>query len=242
MRSNLRTVICDIYKTVLEVGPAPADSEARWQRLLAGTFSPAPRMSLAEFNRAVEAIVARDHAGARTVGVPYPEVCWPAVVMEVLPELRRLPEAGRDHFLWQQTQTWHQIRLMPGAADGLRSIRDRGLGLGIASNAQAYTLHELAAALTPVGLSLEIFDPALRFWSFEHGFSKPDPHAFRILGARLLARGVTPSEILMVGDRLDNDLEPARAQGWQTWHLTNAPSGPGAGSWADLERWLASLE
>ena len=46
----------------------------------------------------------------------------------------------------------------------------------------------------------------------------------------------------MVGDRLDNDLEPARAQGWQTWHLTNAPSGPGAGSWADLERWLASLE
>ena len=24
----------------------------------------------------------------------------------------------------------------------------------------------------------------------------------------------------MVGDRLDNDVQPARAHGWQAWHLT----------------------
>ena len=58
-----------------------------------------------------------------------------------------------------------------------------------------------------------MFDPELRFWSFENGFSKPDPHVFRILTARLEARGISPSETLMVGDRFDNDIEPARAHG-----------------------------
>jgi FMN phosphatase YigB (HAD superfamily) len=37
--------------------------------------------------------------------------------------------------------------------------------------------------------------------------------------ARLAARGICPGEILMIGDRLDNDIAPARAQGWQAWQV-----------------------
>jgi FMN phosphatase YigB (HAD superfamily) len=106
----------------------------------------------------------------------------------------------------------------------------------LASNAQAYTLRELDAALDGSGLSRAIFEPDLCFFSFAHGFSKPDPHVFRLLTARLRARGIPPHETLMVGDRLDNDIAPARTQGWQTWQLKSPPepgAGPG-GDWAAL--------
>ena len=73
-------------------------------------------------------------------------------------------------------------------------------------------------------LSADLFHPALRFFSFEHGFSKPDPHVFQLLTARLGALGIAPEETLMVGDRLDNDIVPARAFGWQTWRVQTAPA------------------
>jgi FMN phosphatase YigB (HAD superfamily) len=44
----------------------------------------------------------------------------------------------------------------------------------------------------------------------------------------------------MVGDRLDNDIEPARAFGWQTWQLMSAKQNEHAGNWQDLRTWLAS--
>jgi FMN phosphatase YigB (HAD superfamily) len=110
--------------------------------------------------------------------------------------------------------------------------------MGIASNAQPYTLRELEGALLGRGLSLAVFTPELCFWSFEHGFSKPDPHVVRLLSARLRARGVRPDDTLMVGDRMDNDIEPARAQGWQTWKLAVAPQGPSEGDWDGLRRFI----
>jgi FMN phosphatase YigB (HAD superfamily) len=41
----------------------------------------------------------------------------------------------------------------------------------------------------------------------------------------------------MVGDRADNDVEPARAHGWQTWHLA-APGTTGGGDWNELTVFL----
>ena len=42
------------------------------------------------------------------------------------------------------------------------------------------------------------------------GFSKPDPRAFQ---AAAEALGVTPADCIMVGDRIDNDIAPAKALG-----------------------------
>ena len=72
-----------------------------------------------------------------------------------------------------------------------------------------------------------------------HGFSKPDPHVFRLLSARLQARGIAAGDTLMVGDRLDNDIAPARAQGWRTWQLGAASGGETGGDWAALGAFLA---
>src|ERR1051325_2066946 len=40
---NVGAVICDIYGTLLEVGPAPADADKRWARLWRQWLGAAPR-------------------------------------------------------------------------------------------------------------------------------------------------------------------------------------------------------
>ena len=234
---NCRAVIFDVYKTLLDVGPPPADASARWAALWRELLRREPRLDLAAFAAGCREAIARDHAAAKAAGVSFPEVYWPDIVREVVPEVAALDATGQAEFAYRQTGLWHTVRLCPPAADTLRDLQRRGFLLGIASNAQPYTLRELDEALATAGLSATLFTPALTFWSFAHGFSKPDPHVFRLLTARLRALGVAPSETLMVGDRLDNDIEPARAQGWQTWHI--AP--PAADSWGRLQKRLGRL-
>jgi len=231
---KIRAVIFDIYDTLLEVFPPRPGAPAAWERLWRQDFRTRPRLSLAQFSAACQRITAREKNRARKRGIPFPEVCWPAVAAEALPGLDRLSPAERDDFLFQQTRQWHTVRLAAGAPVLLRGLRRRGLRLGIASNAQAYTLRELQEALGPHGLGLDLFEPGLCFWSFEHGFCKPDPHVFRILSARLAARNVRPGETLMVGDRLDKDIEPAKAQGWRAWQA-GRKAGEG---WAGLRHLL----
>lgn len=234
---KLRAVIFDVYQTILEVGPPPRDAWERWTMLWREVLGGAVRLGLEEFRVACQRVIEREHAAAGAAGVLYPEIYWPEVVAEVLPELPAHADEERADFMFRQTALWHTVRLMPGAAEALRFARAQGRLLGIASNAQPYTLRELGESLAGGGLTPELFAPDLCFWSFAHGFSKPNPHVFRLLSARLRARGVSPAETLMVGDRLDNDIEPARAQGWVTWQLTKEPW-EGGGDWSELTRFL----
>lgn len=235
---NLRAVICDIYGTLLEVGLPPPDAAARWDLLWEDRLRTAPRLSLEQFSAACDRVIAADHAAARARGIPYPEVYWPAVVSAVLPEFAHLADPERSEFRFYQAQMAHTVRLMPGAGDALRAWRHGVQALGLASNAQPYTVRELEMALTGAGLSRNLFSPSLCFLSFEHGFSKPDPHVFQMLAARLRALGIAAEETLMVGYRWDHDIEPARACGWQTWQLTTDGEGTDSGPWPALRRRL----
>ncbi len=235
---NIRAAIFDIYSTILEVGPPPSNADALWQRLFDETLGTPPSVSRTEFSLRTSQVVARLHADARARGIPWPEILWPAVVLEVIPSLARLSAPKLEDFLLRQMQIGRTLRLADGATDCLRQLNDNGILLGIASNSQAYTLRELDAALQGTGLNLSGFDRDVRFWSFENGFSKPDPHVFRILTARLGARGINPADTLMVGDRLDNDIEPARAHDWLTWHLASKKETGQSGNWRELLAWL----
>ena len=238
----VRAAIFDVYGTLLRVGPPGADAGARWQRLFWDFFQSSPRLTQLGFTIACQKIVATRHATARAQGIPFPEILWPEVVSEALPEFASLESSEQDEFILRQIQTGHTTELFPGAAHALRELARQGCMLGIASNAQAYTLSELGAALATEDLGLDLFKPDLCFWSFAHGFSKPDPHVFRILTTRLAALGIAPNEAIMVGDRMDNDIEPARVYGWQTWELVSLPRGETgcAGDWRKLADWLDS--
>ncbi len=54
---------------------------------------------------------------------------------------------------------------------------------------------------------------SLIFAPTELGLSKPDPQIF---AGALAAAGCNPEEAVMVGDRLDNHIGPAKSQGWRT--------------------------
>jgi FMN phosphatase YigB (HAD superfamily) len=237
-----RALISDIYNTLLEVGPPPADAAERWKFLWEDLLADPARLTLEEFAAACEKIIAREHESAIRVGVQNPEIYWPVVAKEALPELARLAERESDEFLYQHAQLQRTVCLMPGAGEVLGKLEETRVLLGLASNCQPYTLRELDDALASAKLSRAVFKPELCFFSFAAGFSKPNPHAFRLLRAQLHACGISPADTLLVGDRLDNDIEPARSHGFQTWRLTAAPpiDGPGGGDWFVLGRRLAA--
>jgi len=56
---------------------------------------------------------------------------------------------------------------------------------------------------------------------------------------RLEARGITSPETLMVGDRVDNDIDPAQKHGFQTWLLSSTDTEKNAGNWKQLSEFLA---
>jgi len=236
-----RAVISDIYNTLIEVGPPPADAEERWESLWEDMLADPARLTLEDFSFACNKIIAREHESAIGVGVRHPEIYWPAVAREALPELARLTEKESDEFLYQHAQLQRTTRLMPGAGEVLGKLRETQVLLGLASNCQPYSLRELDAALATAKLSRAVFKPELCFFSFAAGFSKPNPHAFRHLRAQLHVCGIAPADTLLVGDRLVNDLEPARLHGFQTWWLSGAPPSDehAGGDWRVLGRHLA---
>ena len=236
---KIRAAVFDIYNTLLEIGPPPPDAETGWTELYRNALGDEPRFKLKEFAAACQAVIVREHASARKAGIAYPEIFWPAVACEALPELMRLKPKQREILLVEHAALQRSVRLMPGTTEVLRALlRDRIL-LGLASNSQPYTLTELDGALAGARLRRSIFKPGLSFLSFEAGFSKPDPHVFRWLAARVRSYGIETAETLIVGDRLDNDIEPAHLQGFQTWHLTTDKSSwRKAGDWQTLSRYV----
>lgn len=227
-------VILDLYQTLLTVGPPPRHADASWRRLARPIDEAAP--SLAGFAAACRSAIEVEHRRARAAGIAWPEVNWDGIACTAWPALLRLPASARARLLAAHAGLVRTVRMPAAAATFLRTVSAQGIPLGLASNAQPYTLVELRRELARHGLRPHLFDRTLCFFSFEHGFAKPDPHVFRLLAARLALRRVTPDRILMVGDRADNDLEPARRAGWQTWHLDAAA--PRAQGWTALRRAL----
>jgi putative hydrolase of the HAD superfamily len=95
------------------------------------------------------------------------------------------------------------FQLRPEIDGLLRRLRDRGLALGIVANQPERT----RARLERAGIDDLFGHHGL---SGVTGYSKPDPRAF-LSAAQAL--GAAPAQCIMVGDRIDNDIAPAKALG-----------------------------
>ncbi|WP_273733713.1 HAD family hydrolase [Mycolicibacterium septicum] len=106
-----------------------------------------------------------------------------------------------------------QIDLYPDALECVAAARRAGLAVGVAGNQPAGIEQVLSAA----GLEAD-FVASSAAW----GVSKPDPEFF----VRLISEACIAAErILYVGDRLDNDVVPARAAGMRTVFVRRGPWG-----------------
>jgi HAD superfamily hydrolase (TIGR01549 family) len=95
------------------------------------------------------------------------------------------------------------FQLRPDIDGLLRRFVERGLKLGIVANQPAAVVPRLERA----GIAGFFIHTGI---SGTTGLSKPDPRAFQ---AAAQALGAAPAECIMVGDRIDNDIAPARALG-----------------------------
>jgi putative hydrolase of the HAD superfamily len=98
------------------------------------------------------------------------------------------------------------FQLRPGIDDLLRKLRKIDLRLGIVANQP----ERMRDRLEQAGIA-ELFDH--HGLSGTTGLRKPDLRGF---GAAAEALGVAPADCIMVGDRIDNDIAPAKALGMTT--------------------------
>ena len=103
--------------------------------------------------------------------------------------------------------------LYPDVAACLTALHERGLRIGIAGNQPAGIERVLQGLGLPLGF---IASPAL--WNVE----KPAPGFFQKIIDELQ---VAPASIVYVGDRLDNDILPARAAGMISVFIKRGPWG-----------------
>ena len=101
--------------------------------------------------------------------------------------------------------------LYPDAADCLRALRVAGYRIGVVGNQPA----RAAAALADLGLPIDLLATSSTW-----GVHKPDPRFFTRIAAEL---DLPPTEIAYVGDRVDNDVQPAAAAGMQAVFLRRGP-------------------
>ena len=118
-----------------------------------------------------------------------------------LPYKDAAKEFGLETIKWPQQLE----RLYNGAAETLEKLKPR-YHLGIIANQNPGTEERLKA----YGIH-HFFDVIIA--SAEAGLDKPDPEIFRLA---LREAGCMPDEAFMVGDRLDNDIAPAKKLGMKT--------------------------
>jgi HAD superfamily hydrolase (TIGR01509 family) len=129
-------------------------------------------------------------------------------------EIVRKAAAGRP---WSLTTS----DLYPDAIPTLVRLREQGYRLAVMAN-QPLEAMPLLASL-PVDL---------RATSAEWGVAKPDPAFFAQVVAELQ---VEPGQIAYVGDRVDNDVLPAKAAGMVAVHLRRGPWGVIHSEWPDAD-------
>jgi len=103
-------------------------------------------------------------------------------------------------------------RLHPGVVEALTRLSE-GFTLALAGNQPTW----IKGYLEEEGI-IRFF--RWRLVSEEMGISKPNPLFFRMI---LDGIGVSPSDAVMVGDRLDNDVLPARLVGLRTVRVLTGP-------------------
>lgn len=111
-----------------------------------------------------------------------------------------------------QPEHFGEEDLYPDVRPALGELRRGGLWLGIAGNQTIRAGRILRELFTE--------DVDLIGTSDDWGVSKPDPEFFRRVAK---ACPFEPTEILYVGDRVDNDIAPARGSGMHTALIRRGP-------------------
>lgn len=111
------------------------------------------------------------------------------------------------------------VEAAPHAVKAMKSVARRGLVQGMLADAQPFSMVQALRAfgrqdkLPPLN---QLFDPGCLVLSYQAGVRKPSPLLYEQCLQRLAQRGIEPSEVLYVGNRLQGDVAVARRYGMKT--------------------------
>ncbi|MEW4531217.1 HAD family hydrolase [Maioricimonas sp. JC845] len=171
-----------------------------------------------------EQTIRKTHADAKAAGIEYPEVeireIWGRMLneFELDGQLSDASEAGPEGVARLAVE--YEIRTnpvwpMPGASGCLQTLRERGLRLGIVSNAQFYTPLMLEAFFERPLAGLG-FEPEFCCWSYQQAEGKPSRRLYELVSDALVDAEISPSQVLYVGNDMLKDVWPAQAVGFRT--------------------------
>jgi len=129
-----------------------------------------------------------------------------------------------------QPESFGVADLYPDVRPTLAQLRAGGLRIAIAGNQPLWA----EATLDTIGLPADLVAASDRW-----GVHKPSPAFFARLAHEA---GASPEEIAYVGDRLDNDVLPARAAGMWAVFLRRGPWGHIHATWPERKQAHMSIE
>jgi HAD superfamily hydrolase (TIGR01662 family) len=146
--------------------------------------------------------VAREVADRRDkFGVEAPWVSITRLVHDYFGTRFSLPYPELERGFWDASVTTHPI---PGAREALDCLSRSGMPIAVLSNA-SFSADTIRYDLAKHGLADHL---AFVMVTADYVVRKPNPLVLEVAAARL---GVSPSEVWVVGDRLDTDVAGAKA-------------------------------
>lgn len=216
LKPPIRAVLFDVYGTLfisqsgdIRAARKNIETASRLDALIRAYHYPG---SEAELIDAFFRTIAEAHEAMRQEGVDHPEVRMDRVWQQVLgtPEM----ETAR-RFAIEFEMIVNPCYLMPHLVEVFSAFREKGIPMGIISNAQFFTplLFQVLLGARPEDLG---FARNLVFYSYRHGVAKPSRRLYQLAAGELERMGLDAGAAVFVGNDIFNDILPAAAEGFQT--------------------------
>jgi len=212
--SHIRAVLFDVYGTLLvsssgDISDRRPGPEEELSQLL-NTYE--LDNDVLTLDREFTETVRRVHAIMKEEGIDFPEVRFEEIWDRVLGFKDKKENLD---FTLQYELIVNPVYPMPFARTLLKSLQHRNLNLGIISNAQFFTGLLFAAFFGKQMADLG-FHEKLIIFSYERGRAKPSSVLFQEASDNLSAMGISPGQVLYVGNDMLNDILPAKNVGFNT--------------------------
>jgi putative hydrolase of the HAD superfamily len=228
----IKGVLLDLDGTLIDTATA---ERGRWAAVRGLIGQRLPQVDLDDFERRYRAHTRANRAISVDTGKASYLDYQRSRLRSVLEPWTEPSDELIDQYARTSDEMMALVRPLPGAAELLAELGRRGLRIAVPTNGpSAHQRMKLEAS----GLAGSVDAVAV---SAELGVAKPDPEAFR-LAAKMIGHAI--SEVAMIGDTADTDIEGSLAAGTglTVWfRRRDEPQPPGARMITSLNGALAAL-
>lgn len=233
--NNIKACIFDIYGTLLISSSGDIDLSDISNTYLIKAFNESGvevinslDMSASFFEEIIKAFdetIKKHHAASKSNGIPYPEVNIIDIWTEVLDyyQKKRFIKLTPSFDIHRMTSVFevlsNRIYPMPYAREVLQEINNRGIPMGVISNAQFYTPVIMNYFLSDKIIDTEeikYINPNLTVYSYKERKAKPDVSLFDKVKHNLAGMGIEPQQAVFIGNDMLKDVYTANKAGFKT--------------------------